>query len=245
MTQDTNSPNPAVAPQPPDPLSALHKMSRTAGAGTQEYVAINPLAVTALVLGVASGIVVFGRLFFVVPLVAIAFGILALYQIRNSNGTQSGRLIAALGLALAIGLMGYQLALEAASFAEGREDRQQLEALVQTLSGHIVDREYDQAYSLFSDRFRQRVTRERFDGLWDLIRDHEVVGALQSMQATGLFAFETDAATQTRYAAGMSIVRFSKTEDRQQFRFRRDPQRGWQIDDIPSFFPPEGSPMGG
>lgn len=239
MTQNSHPSAPILPPTQADPLAQLHKMSRTAGVGTQDYVAINPLAVTALVLGIASGIVVFGRLFFVVPLTAIVFGLVALHQIRNSNGTQSGRIIAALGMVLAIGLMGYQLTLEAASAVQGRDDRQQLSALVETLGAHVVAGEYDQAYALFSERFRQRVNRERFDALWDLLRNHEVVGSLQSMQSTGLFAFETDRETQTRYAVGMSILRFSKTEDRQQLSFRRDPRQGWQIDDIPSYFPPQ------
>jgi hypothetical protein len=241
MTQDTHQPAPAASPQ--DPLASLHKMSRTAGAGTQEYVAINALAVTTLVLGVASGIVVFGRLFFVVPLVAIVFGITALHQIRNSNGTQSGRVLAILGLVLAVGLMGYQLAVEAATFAEGRDDRQQLSSLVQTLGQRIADREYEPAYALFSDRFRQRVTRQRFDTMWDMLRDHAVVGTIQSMETTGLYAFQTDPETQTRFAIGMCVITFNKSQDRQQITFRRDPQHGWQIDDLPTLFPPDQSPM--
>src|SRR6185436_15279396 len=53
-----------------DPLAHLHKMSTTAGLGSQEYVAVNGMAVFALVLGLASGFALFDRLFLVIPLVA-------------------------------------------------------------------------------------------------------------------------------------------------------------------------------
>src|SRR5436190_20522337 len=84
----------------PDPLARLHKMSTTAGLGTTEYVAINPLAVASIFLGVASLLALLDNLLLAVPVLAIICSVWALSQIRNSGGTQSGRALAILGLLL-------------------------------------------------------------------------------------------------------------------------------------------------
>src|SRR4051794_22135980 len=75
----------------PDPLASLHKMSTTAGITSQEYVAINIPSIIALVLGLASIVAVVVPILLVVPLAAIVTAVASLRQIRDSNGTQSGR----------------------------------------------------------------------------------------------------------------------------------------------------------
>src|SRR5215510_13989681 len=74
-----------------DPLAHLHKMSTTAGLGTTEYVAINPLAVTAFFLGLASSLALLDNTLLAVPALALIIAIVALRQIFGSGGTQTGK----------------------------------------------------------------------------------------------------------------------------------------------------------
>src|SRR5438552_9086922 len=85
-----------------DPLAHLHKMSTTAGLGTTEYVAINPLAVTTIFLGLASALALLDNTLLALPIAAVICGIFALRQISRSGGTQTGRGLAILGLLLAL-----------------------------------------------------------------------------------------------------------------------------------------------
>src|SRR5688500_6367590 len=71
-------------------LHKLHRMSRTAGLGTQEYVAINVAAVMTLLLGLVSALAMVTSLLLVIPLAGVVCGVIALYQIKDSNGTQTG-----------------------------------------------------------------------------------------------------------------------------------------------------------
>src|SRR5687768_15951322 len=92
----------AAAAPPADPLARLHHMSNTAGITSQEYVAINLPSVFSTLLGLASlAVLVFHQwVLLVIPLAAIAFGVAALRQIRDSNGTQTGRAFAWVGIVL-------------------------------------------------------------------------------------------------------------------------------------------------
>src|SRR5690349_615074 len=85
----------------PDPLRSLHKMSTTAGISSQEYVAINTAAVWTAALGVASLFALIDPILLVIPLAAVVFGFVALHQIKDSNGTETGRSWAWLGLLFA------------------------------------------------------------------------------------------------------------------------------------------------
>src|SRR5687767_9055265 len=93
---------PDLSPQPPhpqadrtagangdgaDPLAKLHRMSRTAGLGTQDYVAINVAAVVSALLGLASVLALVTSLLLVIPVAGVICGLVALYQIKDSNGT--------------------------------------------------------------------------------------------------------------------------------------------------------------
>ena len=94
----------------PDPLANLHKMSTTAGITSQEYVAINIPSIISVVLGVASVVAVLNPVLLVVPLAAVLTALASLSQIRASNGTQTGRGFAILGIVLALGIGGFVFA---------------------------------------------------------------------------------------------------------------------------------------
>lgn len=66
-----------------------------------KYSQLAPMAIVALVLGVASVLALIGPLFFLVPIAAIGLALLALSKIRNSDGALSGTRLAHAAIALA------------------------------------------------------------------------------------------------------------------------------------------------
>jgi hypothetical protein len=68
------------------------------------YRSISVLAVTSLLLGLASPLCMLGQVLYVVPLAGIAAAVLALRQIAASDGARVGRRAAVAGLALSIGV---------------------------------------------------------------------------------------------------------------------------------------------
>src|SRR6478736_4490875 len=93
---------------PPDPLASLHKMSTTAGLGSGDYVAINPVAIFAIIMGVASALALFEEtILLLLPAAAIVGAIIALRQIGKSSGTQTGRGLAIAAIVLALIFGGY------------------------------------------------------------------------------------------------------------------------------------------
>lgn len=70
-------------------------------ADDDKYSQLAPLAVIALLLGIASLLALIGPLFFLVPAAAIGFALLALGKIRQSDGALSGTGLARVGMALA------------------------------------------------------------------------------------------------------------------------------------------------
>ncbi len=95
-----------------DALSRLARMSTTAGVGSGDYVAINTLAIASTLLGLGSMIVpLLGPyLLQIIPLAAIVTALVAWRQIKRSNGTQTGRGLAAAGILLALLFGGGTLA---------------------------------------------------------------------------------------------------------------------------------------
>jgi hypothetical protein len=69
-------------------------------ADVDKYSQLAPLAVIALVLGLASTLALIGPLFFLAPLFAIGLSLLALSKIRQSDGALTGAGLARVGLAL-------------------------------------------------------------------------------------------------------------------------------------------------
>jgi len=109
--QTPGSTEPNATSAAADPLARLYHMSTTAGVGAQDYAAINPTAIAAVLLGLASATVVLGKILFVLPALGIICAIVALVQISRSNQTQTGKGLALLGLLLCFvfggGRLGY------------------------------------------------------------------------------------------------------------------------------------------
>src|SRR5205823_1704721 len=67
-----------------DPPAGLTKMSTTAGVGTGEYVAVNPVAVAAFLLGLATAAVLLADILLVIPLAGIVCAVIGWRQVRHS-----------------------------------------------------------------------------------------------------------------------------------------------------------------
>jgi hypothetical protein len=149
-------------------------MSPTAGVAATEYVAINNGAIAALLLGMAS--------------------VLALM-----NGTQTGAGLALAGLFFAVAIGSY---VGSSTFIQDyarREDKQAIAALCEKFGKALSERRYDDAYSMFSMRFRSQVSRVDFvskmRGEQDMLDRGAAlgqIGPIVEVTWNGLIAFNAD-----------------------------------------------------
>jgi hypothetical protein len=247
---DLRDPSPAAPSEPPpdardasvDPLASLHKMSTTAGITSQEYVAINIPSILAAVLGLASLLpVVFSPILMLVPVAAVVVAWVALSQIKASNGTQTGRGFAWLGIVLALALGGFVVVRGVLERSRTAADRETIVRQIEELGRHVSAKEYDAAYAMFGPRFHNRVDRPTFEAVWEQAQSSAALGHIQSMRwnQTSIF-FESDPGSGTRVATAYAWVKFDKSNDmaRHPLVFRKS-GGNWVIDDAPVLFPGE------
>lgn len=218
-----------------DPLSSLYRMSKTAGLATSEYQAVNVASVVALVLGLASYLANFDAVLLIIPAAGLVTGLIGLYQVRSSNGTQTGAWMALLGIVLSLASGAWAGTARYREAARTAADRQALVAVVDDLWRHVQSDKLDQAYALFSDTFRQRVTRAQFDQPWNALKGPY---ALKRISSNGLFVFEQDRATGIRVASGQLIVQFEDPKlqgDRPSIVFS-DRNGRWAIESMPTYY---------
>ena len=225
----------------PDPLASLHKMSTTAGITSQEYVAINITSIVALFLGLATVLAAITPILLFIPVVAIVVSLVALSQIRASNGTQTGRGFAWLGILFSLAIGGFVLARAGVEQAQTRADREAVVGQIEELGRHVAAGDYAKAYAMFSDRFHARVNRATFDAVWEQSQKVPQLGRITSMQwnQTSIY-FENDPATGNRAATAYAWVTFEKSADkaRHPLVFRKSGGK-WTIEDATQLFPPE------
>jgi hypothetical protein len=222
-----------------DPLARLKKMSTTAGIGYgQEYVAVNPAAVAALLLGLASPLVFVHDVLLLVPLAGVVCAAIAWQQIRNSNGTQTGRIMALAGLVLCLAIGGGRLAWNVIGGWANRADKAQIEKLISQLGEHLSHEEYQAAYNMFTPPFQQRVGLQRFTDTYQQANAHPDGGGIKGMEWNGRVEFEEEAESKARIAYAMAFFSFRKAEEpgRIMVVLRKDGGR-WQLDDVPAMFP--------
>lgn len=220
----------------PDPLASLHKMSTTAGVGSQEYVAINTLAVTSAVLGLAAAFAFIGVIFLVVAVAAIVCGVLAIRQINDSNGTQGGKWLAFLGITVAVVIAGIVATQKIAEVRRTREIAREVNAVLEQLGQHIVAGNYDQAYELTDAAFRQFVTREQWEQTWKIQQSPEYNGQIVSLVGNNIVSTrEQDGQT---YAFTQAIVRFAKRDEeyRATVIFSTNEEGQWRLNRIVQMF---------
>ena len=232
-------------PSPEDPLATLHRMSTTAGLGSQDYVAINLWAVVTLVLGIACSLVLLSNMLLVIPLAAIVFGIASLRQISGSNGTQTGRGIAWLGMLLGVGMCAFVGVRQYQDWSAARAEQAAIEQTVAALDKLVLSGKYAETWDLFSNRFKQAkgLTQEQFAARWKQLDSNETYGKITGIHTNNRIAMEV-MGDGTKAAATMIVITFSKTDQaiRREMYFRKEPT-GWIIEDIPVLFPtPEVQP---
>jgi hypothetical protein len=234
----------AVAPAPddgPDPLASLHKMSTTAGITSQEYVAINIPSIITVLVGLASLLAVISPLLLVVPVAGVILGFVSLSQIRASNGTQTGRAFAWVGIVLSLAIGTSVLVAALLERSRTAADRAEIVSQIDRLGHHIAAREYDQAYAMFSPRFQNRVNQTTFATTWDQAQQVPGLGKINSMEwnRTSIL-FQDEPESGTRVATAYAWVAFAEGKDkaRHPLIFRKSGGK-WTIDDAPQIFPIE------
>ncbi|HTW94568.1 MAG TPA: DUF4190 domain-containing protein [Tepidisphaeraceae bacterium] len=227
-------------------LTRLPRMSTTAGVGTQEYVAVNPVCVFALLLGFASVLSIIDDSLLVIPITAVVLAIIAMRQIAQSNGTQTGRGIAQGGLFLAIAYGSFVLSGGVLESYGRYQDRQDIAKLCVRFGEDLKDRTYDDAYSLFSQRFQHRIDRQTFvrtlksmqDELTEEAKKKEGLGPVNGAHWNGLVHFyaDPDSGTVTAQSIMLWTFELSPNPYPKTCAFRKS-ANGWEFDDIFELFP--------
>ena len=229
-----------------DHLARLHKMSTTAGVTNVDYVAVNHTAIAAVLLGLLSLLSFFGYLLLVIPIVGVVFAVIALRQIGESNGTQTGRGLAMLGLLLSVLLGGAAIAREAIAVARVKGDESGISSVIAKVGEAVRQGKYDDAYGLFDTDFKKNVKPELFKSRWEEIVKGSL-GKLEIFEWNGITPY-FESAEGHKMAATKVRTKFEKgTEDRFDVILRETDGR-WLISQLKGFFPEAGAaapPSGG
>lgn len=161
-----------------DPFQKLHKMSTTAGVGAHDYVAVNTPAVIAAIAGLASISAIVSPVMLVVPAFAVVCAVMAWAQIGKSNGTQTGKLLAILGVLTGLGFGGYVVAgqiREARAFAESRRE---IGALFTNFTTATSKGDHAAAFQVFGPSFQSRNKFPAFSAFLKMLEDNQSYGKI-------------------------------------------------------------------
>jgi hypothetical protein len=194
-------------PAPEDSLARLYHMSNTAGAGSTDYVAINSSSVLALCFTLAGLPLLFMSPWWAaVLLVATILAIVGLRQIANSNGTQSGRLVAWIALLAAALPAGGRVGYAIQQWYALRPIEQEVTAAVNEFGSQIVARRYDNAYAMLEpNTIRQYVTLQHFRenfASWQVNLGHDI----EAIEGNGLVLTQQDG--DILVADTVTVIRF-------------------------------------
>jgi hypothetical protein len=222
-----------------DPLLHLHKMSTTAGLGTQEYVAVNVTSVVAVLFGLASLLAIASPVLLVFPIVGVGLSWIALRQVKHSSGTQTGRGLAILGLVLSGLIVTAIFAYQGLQAWHRSADNQALADLSQKYGELISAGKYAQAYDLFDSDFQTRVSKPQFVAQLGIIQGRPGVPPIDSVSWNGLAIYQTnDTGSETADSVIKVHFKGGDGDYRSEARFRRSEGGPWLIDSIPDHFPP-------
>lgn len=230
--------NHPASPQADAHLAGLHKMSTTAGVTNTDYVAVNQLAIAAVLVGLVSGLAFLSLVMLVIPLVGIIMSWVALRQIKDSAGTQTGQLMAMLGMVLSVGCALGAGAMEYRDYASVQGDSRKIAQTVSSVGELIRTRDYAAAYKLFDDDFHNRVKPEKFRETWELAQRDDRWGRLQVMEWNQVTpVFESAAGSKTAYVKLRMKFEKLQSEDRFDALLLKVGDK-WLIQHLPTFFPP-------
>jgi hypothetical protein len=236
LAQTTSPADSAAASDADAHLAQLHKMSTTAGVTNLDYVAVNQTSIVAGLLGLASALAFFGNLLLVIPVVGVIFAIVAMRQINQSSGTQTGKLLAIAGLLLCVLFGGWVITKEAVAIAAVRGDENKIAATLSQLGKYLHDGKYKEAYALHDDDFQNRVKFAQFESTWTTIQAPQPLGRVQTMEWNGVSpSFATEGGSPM--AAAKAVMRFERAQDERVDLVMRRVGERWLISHFPSFFP--------
>lgn len=226
----------------------LYKMSTTAGVGTHDYVAVNTPAVVTILAGLASLSVVVSMVMIVIPVFTIVTGAIALKQIGKSGGTQTGRGLAVAGILLAV------LALSKVGFDEYsaarkfNESREAVAKIFDTFGRAIASQDYPAAYALFTPRFKQEVSMERFEGEFKQIEASPGYGRVGSVEWNQRLEAVADmSGTGRDMARAVVYLRFADPKAGRveaEPRLNRNKGEEWLLDSFQPLFAQQAPPPG-
>src|ERR1051325_428375 len=193
-------------PQSDDPIASLHKMSTTAGVGSQDYVAINNAAIVSVILGLCTALAFLGIPFLVVGAAGIVFGVIAIVQIRHSNGTQGGLGLAILGIVLSLAIAGSVAASNLVEWQHRQQDQAEINKVLNDLGQAIASEQYERAYQLFSPEFQAIFKFQLFRD--QLLGYQQYFGKFEGMNSNDVFQFQASAEGLPT-AQTQTIVRFA------------------------------------
>jgi hypothetical protein len=223
-----------------DPLLHLHKMSTTAGLGTQEYAEVNVTSVVAVIFGLASLLAMANAVLMVIPIVGVILGFIGLRQVQKSNGTQTGKGLAVTGLLLSGVITAVIFCYQGVKEYHTRADQQAIAALCRKYGDLVAQNKFDEAYNLFDDEFKSRVSQQAFTvHLTNIQNQGTLIPPMSGFDWNGLAQFQS-MDDGTEMADSFMIVHYkgSDFQGRMSARFRRTAGGVWLFNDIPDQFPP-------
>ena len=247
MTQTNPTiPSDASSPSDGDPLLHLHKMSTTAGLGSQDYVAVNVTSVVAMLFGLASLLAIASPVLLIFPVVGVGLSWLALRQVRHSNGTQTGAGLAILGLILSGVITALIFSYQGLQVWHRRADDQALAALSQKYGEYLDQRNYAAAYDLFDADFQNRVSKQQFISQLTLIQSRApLMPPIDAISWNGLAIYQpNDDGSETADSVIKVHFKGGDSEVRSEARFRREAGGQWLFDNIPDHFPAQRPQQG-
>ena len=213
-------------------------MSTTAGMGAGDYVEVNKTAVVAASLAVLSLLSLLAWPFLLLALVAALCGIAALRQIRHSSGTQGGRVVAWLGIVLAVAVAGGVVVVEGVRQADDAANGRQINALLDQFSKALAAGDYEKARSMFVPEFQQKVTPEKFKSVWGTPADADRIGRFISFNSNNRYAFSEGKGGSVYFGYTKGALHFEKiTGDAGTVITIRAQGAGWQLYNLPDMFP--------
>jgi hypothetical protein len=237
IDKTTHSAADAPGPEGEDPLAHLFRMSTTSVAG-QEYVAINPTSIVALLLGVASVLALVADVMLIIPLAGVICAIVAIVQIRRSSGTQTGRSFAIAGLVVALLIGGARAGQEVAASVRDRRESQNIAAVIERFGQGVHAARYDEIYDdLTTQAFRERVDRSSFAVALQQVQNQSGYGQLDSIEWNQQrMPFQEVGTSGNRLASAMGIMKFRKSDfvGRPVFTFSNR-EGTWKIDSSSMF----------
>jgi hypothetical protein len=205
----TDAPAQTPSQTPPtgevDHLAALKKMSTTAGLGSGDYAAVSPLAVAAIIVSLLGTLSYFSEFLLVAPAAGVVLGWLGLRQIRQSNGTITGREWAFAGIGIGAAVIVVIGGLRVLASVQSRPDREAIAATLDGFDKAIAAGNADAAYDLTSPTFKSKIDPTTFRNQLDFLNKNPDFGRLSGAKWNGKVEFLNPQQTEGQRAAVVGV----------------------------------------